>query len=125
MKNMNSTIRILLTLIAFVIAQPLLADTTFVKFGSTWKYLDIGSAAPTGSGAAYWRNVAFNDASWSSGPAEMGYGDNDEKTVVSYGANPNSKYITTYFRYTVNIPNKALYTGMRINSYVDDGVVIM
>lgn len=124
MKNINSTLRILLTLIAFVITQQLLADTTFVKFGSTWKYLDVGSAAPTGSGAADWRNIAFNDASWSSGPAELGYGDNDERTIVSYGANPNSKYTSTYFRFIVDIPNKALFTGMRINTYADDGVVI-
>ena len=101
-----------------------LADTTFVKFGSSWNYLDIGAAAPTGAGAADWRNVGFNDATWSNGLAEMGYGDNDERTVVSFGGNPASKYITTYFRKIVNIPDISLFGSIRLNTYIDDGAVI-
>lgn len=100
-----------------------LADTTYVKFGSTWKYLDNGTAAPTGSGAADWRNIAFNDAAWSSGPAELGYGDGKQRTTVSYGGNASNKYITTYFRSTVNI-DPSLYGGIRLNTYIDDGAVI-
>ena len=100
-----------------------LADTTYIKFGSIWKYLDNGTAAPTGSGAADWRNIAFNDAAWSSGPAEMGYGDGKERTTINYGGNPVNKYITTYFRGVVNI-NPALFGGIRLNTYLDDGAVI-
>jgi hypothetical protein len=44
--------------------------------------------------------AAFDDGARASGPAQLGYGDGDEATVVSFGPNPNSKYITTYFRAT-------------------------
>ncbi|MEO6314226.1 MAG: metallophosphoesterase [Chitinophagaceae bacterium] len=101
-----------------------LADTTFVKFGSTWKYLDAGTAAPTGSGGADWRNIAFNDAAWSSGPAEFGYGEGKERTTINYGSNPSNKYITTYFRRVLNIADISLYGTIRLNYYFDDGIVI-
>lgn len=101
-----------------------LADTTYLKFGSLWKYLDIGIAAPTGAGAADWRNVAFSDAVWLSGPAELGYGGGKERTVVDYGGNAASKYITTYFRKIVNIANVSLFSSFLLNTYIDDGAVI-
>jgi acid phosphatase type 7 len=121
----NPAIKQLLTsiLLAFV-CLPALADTTFVKFGASWKYLDIGSAAPTGAGAADWRNIAFNDASWSTGLAEFGYGDNKERTLVNFGGNPASKYVTTYFRTTLNIADLTIFSGIRLNTYLDDGAVI-
>jgi hypothetical protein len=40
----------------------------------------------------------FDDSTWSNGVAQFGYGNGDEKTVVSYGGNANNKYVTTYFR---------------------------
>ncbi len=121
----NNPLYCLLAIIATCFIQATaFADTTYVKFGSTWKYLDNGTAAPTGSGAADWRNVSFNDAAWNSGPAELGYGDFKERTAVSYGGNPSSKYITTYFRKTLNIADISLYSGIRLNTYIDDGAVI-
>lgn len=116
---------ILLSALFFVsMASSAWADSTFVKFGSTWKFLDIGSAAPTGAGVLDWRNVGFNDGSWNGGPAEFGYGENDERTVVSFGPSSASKYMTTYFRRIVNIPNISLFGTVRLNLYVDDGAVI-
>lgn len=100
------------------------ADSTLIKFGSAWKYLDIGSAAPTGAGAADWRNAGFNDVSWMNGNAEFGYGESDERTTVSFGGNAANKYTTTYFRKIINIPNIALYGSIRINAYIDDGAVV-
>jgi len=63
------------------------------KSGDSWKYLDDGSNQGTA-----WRTPGFNDSSWAEGNAELGYGDGDEATVVSYGPSSNNKYITTYFR---------------------------
>ncbi|MEO5681984.1 MAG: metallophosphoesterase [Chitinophagaceae bacterium] len=100
------------------------ADSTYVKFGAAWKYFDMGTAAPSGSGAADWKHLSFNDASWNSGPAELGYGDNKERTTISYGGNPAGKYITTYFRKIVNIANVSSYNTVRLNAYIDDGAVM-
>jgi hypothetical protein len=69
------------------------SSAMLVPAGATWKFLDNG----TDQGTA-WRAPNFDDSSWASGPAELGYGDGGEATVVSYGPSSGSKYITTYFR---------------------------
>src|SRR5688572_25455760 len=76
-----------------------------IPFGATWKYLDNGSNQGTA-----WRNTSFNDAAWKTGAAELGYGDGDEATRVSYGSSSSNKYITTYFRKTVSITNLAQFS---------------
>lgn len=66
---------------------------TLFEFGSTWRYQDDGSD----QGVA-WRYPDFDDATWSSGPGQLGYGDGDEATVVGFGPDTENKYATTYFR---------------------------
>jgi hypothetical protein len=91
---------------------------TLVPYGSVWKYLDNGSNQGTA-----WAASSFNDASWSSGTAQLGYGPSSTSTVVSYGPNASSKYVTTYFRRTFNIDNPA-YASITGNVKRDDGVAI-
>ena len=55
-------------------------NATYVPMGATWKYLDNGSNQGTA-----WRAPAFGDAAWASGPAQLGYGDGDEATVINGG----------------------------------------
>ena len=97
----------------------LIAQTYFINYGSTWKYLDNGSNQGT-----TWRNTSFNDASWASGPAQLGYGDGDEATVVSYGSNANKKFITTYFRKTITIADASTFSSFILNVKRDDGAVV-
>jgi len=92
---------------------------TLIHQGSVWKYLDDGSNQGT-----LWRFASFSDSAWASGPAEFGYGDNDEATVVSYGPTDTNKYITTYFRSTFNVSNISLYKGLRMYLKRDDGAVV-
>lgn len=93
--------------------------TTLIAKGSTWKYLDNGS----NQGVA-WRATAFNDSTWSAGIAQLGYGDGDEATIVKFGPNANSKYITTYFRKSFSVANPSQFTSLLINVLRDDGVVV-
>ena len=95
------------------------AQTTLVPMGSSWKYLDNG----TNQGTA-WTGTGFSDAGWASGNAQLGYGDGDEATVVSYGSNSNSKYITTYFRKTINIADISQFTNYALSVKRDDGIVL-
>lgn len=95
------------------------ATTTLVPIGSTWKYLDNGSNQGTA-----WRATAFNDSGWASGPAELGYGDGGEATVVSYGPNASAKYITTYFRHAFSVANPTAYTSLTLRLLRDDGAVV-
>lgn len=93
--------------------------TTVVPEGSIWKYLDNGS----NQGSA-WRNPSFNDASWASGPAELGYGDGGEATVVSFGGNANFKHVTTYFRHSFTIGDAEDYSNLELEVLRDDGVAV-
>jgi hypothetical protein len=93
-------------------------DGNIFDYGSTWKYLD-NNTRPAG-----WQTTAYSDAAWASGPGQLGYGDGDESTVISYGPNVNNKYITSYFRKTVNIPNPGLYTSFTMNVNYDDGFIV-
>ncbi|MCP4849223.1 MAG: hypothetical protein GY899_14875 [Verrucomicrobiaceae bacterium] len=90
-----------------------------LPLGSTWKYLDNGSD----QGAA-WRKSDFDDESWESGPAELGYGDNDEETELSYGGSRNNKHATTYFRTTFEVDNSSAITGLDLRLLYDDGAVV-
>lgn len=95
------------------------AQTPLVSAGSSWKYLDNG----TDPGTA-WRSGTFNDASWASGNAELGYGDSDEATVVSYGSSSSGKYISTYFRKTFNVTNPSQFTSLDLQAVRDDGIIV-
>ncbi len=90
-----------------------------VAKNAVWKYLDDGSDQGTA-----WRAAAFNDASWKFGPAQLGYGDNDEATVVSFGPSSSNKPYTTYFRHTFNVTNPITFDSLKISLMRDDGAVV-
>lgn len=104
-----------LALAFFATAQ----STTLISNGSNWKYLDNGS----NQGSA-WYGTTYNDASWASGNAELGYGDGDEATVVSFGPSSTAKYITTYFRKVINTPTASSFIQFTMNLRRDDGIVV-
>ncbi len=97
--------------------KPTGGDVTLIPAGSVWKYLDNG----TDQGSV-WRSKEFNDTAWASGPAQLGYGDGDEATVVNFGADPANKYITTYFRKSILVPSGATQFTLRLLR--DDGAVV-
>jgi hypothetical protein len=92
---------------------------TLVVAGADWRYLDDGSDQGTA-----WRAPGFDDSDWQSGPAQLGYGDGDEATVVSFGPDANAKFITTYFRHTFDATDASLYDGLTLSVLRDDGVVV-
>jgi hypothetical protein len=95
------------------------SSQSLVEFGERWRYLDNGSDQGTA-----WRPASFNDGSWPQGWAELGYGDGDENTTVSYGSNSLDKYEATYFRKKINLPAVANFMGYTLNCYRDDGLVV-
>lgn len=96
-----------------------ISQTNFILSGDTWKYLDNG----TNQGTA-WQAVGFNDASWSSGASQLGYGDGDEATVVSFGPSSTNRYPTTYFRKTISIANPSSFQNFTLRLKRDDGAVV-
>ena len=93
-------------------------DVQYLDFGDVWKYLDDESDQGTG-----WRDPGFNDGPWASGPAELGYGDGDEATVVD-GGPVGSRHITTYFRSTFLVGNPSAVLDLRGMLIRDDGAVV-
>ena len=92
---------------------------TLIPRGSVWRYKDDGSDEGTA-----WRNLSFNDDSWAAGPAQLGYGDGDEATIVGYGPDSGNKYVTTYFRHVFNVENTNELTQLSLNIVRDDGAVV-
>ncbi|WMT40921.1 metallophosphoesterase [Paenibacillus sp. D2_2] len=105
------------------------AETSNIKLmapNSTWRYLDNGSD----QGAA-WRAENFNDSAWSAGPAPLGYPVSKAtavfggiKQVISYGPSSSKKYITSYFRTTMNVKGLADYKKIVGTFGIDDGVIL-
>ena len=93
--------------------------TSLIDTGSNWRYLDNGSNQGTA-----WRNAGFNDTGWANGDAQLGYGDGDETTTVSFGGNASNKHITTYFRSTFNVTDPSAFTSVVLNLLRDDGASV-
>ena len=90
-----------------------------IAAGAEWRYLDSGL-----SPAAQWRDVSFDDSTWEEGPAQLGYGDGDEQTIVSYGPNASQKFITSYFRRAFQVADPTGIRGLTLHTLRDDGAVV-
>ncbi|MCI0636216.1 MAG: fibronectin type III domain-containing protein, partial [Actinobacteria bacterium] len=94
-------------------------EVALVPRGAVWRYLDDGSDQETA-----WRQPGFQDLTWRAGSAQLGYGDGDEATVVSYGPFAIAKYITTYFRRSFPVANPRDHVRLRLRILRDDGAVV-
>ncbi len=90
-----------------------------VDSGDEWRYLDDGS-----NQQFPWITLGYDDSAWSVGNAQLGYGDGDEVTVVSFGGDPDNKQITTYFRHQFTVTDAAQFDGLRVGLLRDDGAAV-
>jgi hypothetical protein len=95
------------------------ADQILIPAGSAWRYNDTG----TDFGSA-WRATAFNDTAWASGNAQLGYGDGDESTLISYGSSTSNRRITYYFRKQFIVATPGAVAALSLRYVRDDGAVI-
>ena len=103
------------------IESPPASPVTLVSTGAVWKYLDNGSDP-----GSTWTQLGFNDTSWPSGPAMLGYGDANgtwPRTTNSFGPDPNNKYITTYYRRRFVVSNIWGYNHLTARLERDDGAI--
>jgi hypothetical protein len=92
---------------------------SIIAAGSEWHYLDDGSDP-----GLTWMTATFAEsAAWKAGPAQLGYGDGDEATVVNSGP-AGAHYITTYFRKKFHVANPAHFEQAAIRLLRDDGAVV-
>ena len=84
-----------------------------VPLGSTWRYLDDGTDLGTA-----WRESDFDDSGWNSGPAQLGFGEQDEATVIQRGAT------TFYFRHRFSVDDVDSIAGLELQLRRDDGAIV-
>jgi len=88
--------------------------TPLVTLGSLWRYrddaVDLGTA---------WRETTYDDSSWAAGPAELGFGENDQATTIA-----NNLQVTTYFRHSFAVVNPAIYGSLQMRLKRDDAGVV-
>ncbi len=93
------------------------ADPNLLAFGASWKWFYA-----EGGPAADWASATFDDTTWATGAAELGYGDADEKTVISTA--PTPRPLTAYFRTTVTVTDPAAFSSVLASLIRDDGAVV-
>lgn len=93
--------------------------TKLVSSGSVWRYLDNGS-----NQGSIWRSPGFNDSSWRSGRAQLGYGDGDEGSVIRFGPSSGNKYVASYFRRSFVVNDVESVTGLTLRLLRDDGAIV-
>ncbi len=120
LRPVRSSLARIIAVLVILAGTPCWAETTvLVPQGSTWKYLDNGT-----SPALTWRNTVYDEAGWKSGPAQLGYGDGDEATVIGFGSNPALRAITAYFRRTFQVTNPATLGSLQLRLLRDDGAIV-
>ena len=93
---------------------------TLFPLGETWKYLDTGIT----NISANWRQLAFDDSTWSNGIAQLGYGDGGERTPIRGTRSNGTRIVTTYFRKAFVPTNTAFYSHFVVSVVRDDGAIV-
>ncbi|HEY3181855.1 MAG TPA: glycoside hydrolase family 16 protein [Gaiellaceae bacterium] len=95
------------------------STTDLVSSDASWRYLDDGSD----QGVA-WRANEYDATGWNIGPATLGYGQGDERTVVGFGPDPARKVVTTYFRRSFGLADAGAVTSLVVKLRQDDGAIV-
>jgi hypothetical protein len=122
-------------------SAPIVATIGLMTFTQVWRYDQSGADLGTA-----WKESAFNDSGWASGPGVLGFETTSNtlvflrsiappdgtNTILSLTNNSgggiatgtNFINVTFYFRTTVNVPFDPSVATMRVRAYVDDGAIL-
>ncbi len=95
-----------------------LIELSLVERGAVWSFWDQGSHPGEG-----WNLAGFDEATWSSGGAPLGYGDSDIVTTIGYGEDSSDKHVTAWFRQEIEVPEGTLVEGT-LEVQCDDGCLV-
>jgi hypothetical protein len=105
-------------------------QSLLVPANSLWRYRDNGATPGVDSEGRTWKQFGYADTTWSSGIAELGYGDGDEATVVNCGPSAptcnSNNFITTWFRreFTIDGTNVDHIESLTVELLRDDGASV-
>ncbi len=104
---------------------------TPIPLGSRWRWFtgasglgasDIVESHPSWS-ATNWKHPDFADGAWKEGPAQLGYGEGDEATVIPFGAATN-KWVSSYFRHRFTLADPENIKVLNLSLRRDDGAIV-
>jgi hypothetical protein len=90
------------------------SDSPLIDAGEVWKYIKGTQAPPVN----WTSRTGFDDTAWLSGPTGIGYGDNDDATVLS---DMQNGYLTIFCRKSFNVPNVSAIDQLVLSVVIDDG----
>ncbi|HLU46486.1 MAG TPA: hypothetical protein VK116_00330 [Planctomycetota bacterium] len=93
-------------------------ERVLIAENASWRYRDIGIFP-----GASWADPDFDDSSWPEGPAELGFGDDDEATEIDGGPS-NARHITSWFRHAFEIEDASRLETLTLHLRRDDGAVV-
>ena len=93
------------------------AEPALINENGNWKYYDAANQPSNDGEGDFWNTLDFNDGSWASGNAELGYGDGENTTI-------NNATETAYFRKTINIIDASFYNDIVMEAIRDDGMIV-
>ncbi|MCU1368824.1 MAG: hypothetical protein JWO77_18 [Ilumatobacteraceae bacterium] len=93
------------------------ANPDLLPSGASWRWSFTEAGQPDG-----WTQPGFDDSTWATGSGELGFGDSDEKTVISTA--PAPRPLTAYFRTQVTVEDPAAFATVLADVIRDDGAVV-
>ncbi len=98
-------------------------DTPVVDLGPGWRYVKGTQEPSPGAGGAAttaWTQPGFGDAAWLPGSTGIGYGDNDDATVLS---DMRNSYVSVYLRREFTLADPSEIPDLILSVDYDDGFV--
>jgi uncharacterized protein (DUF1800 family) len=98
-------------------------DTVVLDLGLGWRYFK-GIAEPSpgadGGPTTAWARIGFDDTGWNRGQTGIGYGDQDDATVLD---DMRGNYLSVYLRRRFTLDDPAQLENMILEIAYDDGYV--
>lgn len=89
-----------------------------IPSGSVWRYSEARQQPGD------WATIDFDDSQWQTGAAPLGYGDGDERTILSFGDGASNKPMTAWFRKTIEVDQSIHGEPLHLGIVCDDGAVL-
>ncbi|MCI0536061.1 MAG: DUF1800 domain-containing protein, partial [Verrucomicrobiales bacterium] len=98
-------------------------DTVLLEVGPGWKYAkgtQEPSPGPGGAATTAWTQPGFSDSAWLAGATSIGYGDEDDATVL---ADMRNGYASVYLRRSFTVADPSSLQNLLLTVAFDDGFV--
>ena len=98
--------------------------TNLIPSGQSWRFFPSLSAYPPVQSATAWTAPAYDDTTWTSGTAPVGYGDTGMATTIATAVPTSGANQVTCFRRTFTVADPAAVRELFVELLADDGAVV-